>query len=161
PGAFYRGSDISLGGGRTRSAQILIDGVTSSRGGVAAQQVDLTPPVDSMQEFKVEVNAMGAENGRASAGAVNGLTRSRANKFNGSFYEFLRNDELDAAGWNNDTKPPLRLSPATSGCRNGAPGTSPPPRAMPAAVPCRFLFTIPIPARARSAVRAATHPSRA
>src|SRR5262249_47843916 len=39
PGAFYRGSDISLGGGRTRSAQILIDGVTSSRGGVAAQQL--------------------------------------------------------------------------------------------------------------------------
>lgn len=108
PGAFYRGNDISLGGGRTRSAQILIDGVTSSRGGVAAQQVDLTPPVDSMQEFKVEVNAMGAENGRSSAGSVNAVTRSGTNRFNGSFYEFLRNDALDAAGWNNDTKPPLR-----------------------------------------------------
>lgn len=108
PGAFYRGSDISLGGGRTRSAQILIDGVTSSRGGVAAQQIDLTPPVDSMQEFKVEVNAMGAENGRSSAGAVNGVTRSGTNRFTGSFYEFLRNDVLDAAGWNNDRKPPLR-----------------------------------------------------
>jgi hypothetical protein len=108
PGAFYRGSDISLGGGRTRSAQILIDGVTSSRGGVAAQQVDLTPPVDSMQEFKVEVNAMGAENGRSSAGAVNGVTRSGTNRFTGSFYEFIRNDALDAAGWNNDTKPKLR-----------------------------------------------------
>ena len=108
PGAFYRGSDISLGGGRTRSAQILIDGVTSSRGGVAAQQVDLTPPVDSMQEFKVEVNAMGAENGRSSAGAVNAVTRSGTNTLTGSFYEFLRNDALDARGWNNDTKPPLR-----------------------------------------------------
>jgi len=108
PGAFYRGSDISLGGGRTRSAQILIDGVTSSRGGVAAQQVDLTPPVDSMQEFKVEVNAMGAENGRSSAGAVNAVTRSGSNKWTGSFYEFIRNDILDASGWNNDSKPPLR-----------------------------------------------------
>jgi hypothetical protein len=108
PGAFYRGSDISLGGGRTRSAQILIDGVTSSRGGVAAQQLDLTPPVDSMQEFKVEVNAMGAENGRSSAGAVNAVTRSGTNTWTGSFYEFLRNDVLDAAGWDNDAKPPLR-----------------------------------------------------
>lgn len=108
PGAFYRGSDISLGGGRTRSAQILIDGVTSSRGGVAAQQVDLTPPVDSMQEFKVEVNAMGAENGRSSAGAVNAVTRTGTNTFQGSFYEFLRNDVFDAAGWNNDLKPQLR-----------------------------------------------------
>jgi hypothetical protein len=108
PGAFYQGSDISLGGGRTRSAQILIDGVTSSRGGVAAQQIDLTPPVDSMQEFKVEVNAMGAENGRSAAGAVNAVTRSGSNKFTGSFYQFLRNNVFDAAGWNNDAKPPLR-----------------------------------------------------
>jgi hypothetical protein len=108
PGAFYKGSDISLGGGRTRSAQILIDGVTSSRGGVAAQQVDLTPPVDSMQEFKVEVNAMGAENGRSSAGAVNGVTRSGSNQITGTFYEFLRNDAFDASGWGNDSKPPLR-----------------------------------------------------
>ena len=108
PGAFYRGSEISLGGGRTRSAQILIDGVTSSRGGVAAQQLDITPPVDSMQEFKVEVNAMGAESGRSSAGAVNGVTRSGTNTFTGSFYEFLRNDLFDASGWNNDQKPPLR-----------------------------------------------------
>jgi len=108
PGAFYRGSDISLGGGRTRSAQILIDGVTSSRGGVAAQQVDLTPPVDSMQEFRVEVNAMGAENGRSSAGAVNAVTKGGTNTLTGSFYEFLRNDTFDAAGWNNDLKPPLR-----------------------------------------------------
>ena len=108
PGAFYKGSDISLGGGRTRSAQILIDGVTSSRGGVAAQQVDLTPPVDSMQEFKVEVNAMGAENGRSAAGAVNAVTRGGSNRFSGSFYEFVRNDMFDAAGWNNDDKPPLR-----------------------------------------------------
>jgi len=108
PGAFYKGDNISLGGGRTRSAQILVDGVTSSRGGVAAQQIDLTPPVDSMQEFKVEVNAMGAENGRSSAGAVNAVTRSGSNKWTGSFYEFLRNNAFDAAGWNSDRKPPLR-----------------------------------------------------
>lgn len=47
-----RGSDVSIGGGRTRSAAILVDGVTSSRGGLAAQQIDITPPVDSMQEFR-------------------------------------------------------------------------------------------------------------
>jgi hypothetical protein len=108
PGAFYNGGEMSLGGGRTRSASILVDGVTSSRGGVAAQQVDLTPPVDSMQEFKVETNSMGAENGRSAAGAVNAVTKSGSNKWTGSFYEFLRNNAFDAAGWNNDVKPPLR-----------------------------------------------------
>ncbi|MSV28483.1 MAG: hypothetical protein EXQ52_07035 [Bryobacterales bacterium] len=108
PGAFMRGSEVSIGGGRTRSAAILVDGVTSSRGGVAAQQLDLTPPVDAMQEFKVEVNNLSAEYGRSSAGMVNGVTRGGTNKFHGSLYEFLRNDKLDASGWNNDTKPPLR-----------------------------------------------------
>jgi len=108
PGAFMRGTDVSIGGGRTRSAAILIDGVTSSRGGLAAQQLDITPPVDSMQEFKVEVNNMGAEYGRSSAGVVNGVTKGGTNAFHGSVYEFLRNNALDAAGWNNDAKPPLR-----------------------------------------------------
>jgi hypothetical protein len=108
PGAFYKGSDISIGGGRTRSAAVLVDGVTSSRGGLAAQQLDLTPPVDAMQEFKVEVSAMGAEVGRSSAGVVNAITKSGTNQFHGNFYEFLRNNALDASGWNNDAKPPLR-----------------------------------------------------
>ncbi|MBI3472326.1 MAG: TonB-dependent receptor [Candidatus Solibacter usitatus] len=108
PGAFFRGGEVSLGGGRTRSAQALLDGVVNSRGGVAAQQIELTPPVDSMQEFKVEINNLGAEYGRSSAGVVNAVTRSGGNRYSGSLYEFLRNDKLDAAGWNNDRKPPLR-----------------------------------------------------
>jgi hypothetical protein len=108
PGAFYRGSEVSIGGGRTRSAAILVDGVTSSRGGLGAQQQDLTPPVDAMQEFKVEVSAMSAELGRTSAGAVNAVTRGGTNQFHGGVYEFLRNNAFDAAGWNADRKPPLR-----------------------------------------------------
>ena len=32
----------------------------NTRGGLGVQNVEMSPPVDSMQEFKVEVNSMGA-----------------------------------------------------------------------------------------------------
>ena len=72
PGAFRSESNgnISIGGGRTRSADSFIDGVNNTRGGLGVQNVEMAPPVDSMQEFKVEVNSMGAEYGRSSAGIV-------------------------------------------------------------------------------------------
>ena len=110
PGAFRSESNgnISIGGGRTRSAGSFIDGVNNTRGGLGVQNVEMAPPVDSMQEFKVEVNSMGAEYGRSSAGVVQALTRSGSNSWHGSIYHFIRNDALDAAGWNQDFQPKLR-----------------------------------------------------
>ncbi len=125
PGAFMRGGEISLGGGRTQSALALLDGVINSRGGLAATNIEMSPPIDSMQEFKVEVNNMAAEYGRTSGGMVNAVTRGGTNQFHGSFYNFLRNDKLDAAGWNNDEKPPLRRNTQSRNqSRNDAKNTS-------------------------------------
>lgn len=107
PGAFAtRG--VSLGGGRINEAAIALDGVNNSRGGLGTQGIGLSPPVDSMQEFKVEVNNMSAEFGRSTGGYVNAVTKGGTNQFHGNFYEFLRNDKLDAIGWGNDRKPSLR-----------------------------------------------------
>jgi hypothetical protein len=108
PGASFSASRVSLAGGRTMSTAALLDGVNNTRGGLGDQNVEMSPPVDSMQEFKVEVNAVGAEFGRSSAGIINAVTRGGTNALHGSLYEFLRNDKLDAAGWNADRKPPLR-----------------------------------------------------
>ncbi|MEK7407825.1 MAG: carboxypeptidase regulatory-like domain-containing protein [Acidobacteriota bacterium] len=108
PGAFQRGGAISIGGGRTQSAAVMVDGVNNTRGGLGVQNIELAPPVDSMEEFKVEANNLSAEYGRTSAGLVNAVTRHGTNEWHGSFYEFLRNDRLDARGWGADEKPPLR-----------------------------------------------------
>src|SRR5262249_55178943 len=70
--------------------------------------IEMNPPVDSMQEFKVQTNNMSAEFGRATGGVVNATTKSGTNQFRGSVYEFLRNDILDSRGWGVDTKAPLR-----------------------------------------------------
>ncbi len=108
PGAFYKSGMVSLGGGRTQSALAELDGVQNSRGGLGVQNIEMAPPIDSMQEFKVELNAMGAQYGRSSAGVVNAVTKSGTNEFHGSLYEFVRNDKFDARGWSADEKPKLR-----------------------------------------------------
>ncbi len=109
PGAYRsRSGHISIGGGRTRSAGSFIDGINNTRGGLGVQNIEMTPPMDSFREFKVEVNSMGAEYGRSSAGVVQAVTRSGTNEYHGSVYDYIRNDVLDAIGWNQDTKPTLR-----------------------------------------------------
>jgi hypothetical protein len=108
PGAFRLGGEVSIAGGRTSSAAAMLDGVANSRGGIAAQGIEMNPPVDSMQEFRVESNSFSAQYGRSNAGIVNATTKSGGNQFHGALYEFLRNDKLDSRGWNADEKAPLR-----------------------------------------------------
>jgi hypothetical protein len=108
PGSFRRGGEVSIAGGRTGSAMALLDGTMNSRGGIAAQNIEMNPPVDIMQEFRVEANSFSAQHGRSNAGIVNATTKSGTNEFHGTLYEFLRNDVLDSRGWNADVKAPLR-----------------------------------------------------
>src|SRR6266550_4956379 len=108
PGSFSSAGGVSIGGGRIQSGLYMVDGVNNTRGGLGTTTIELSPPVESMQEFKVEVNNFGAEFGHTAAGVVNAVTKSGANQFHGSVYEFLRNDKFDARGWGADALPPLR-----------------------------------------------------
>jgi hypothetical protein len=110
PGAFFNRDTgaISLGGGRAGETSASLDGAFDSRGGLGSNGTEVAPPVDAVQEFKVEVNNMSAEFGRSTGGMLNAVTRSGTNRFTGAFYEFVRNQKFDAAGWNADAKPPLR-----------------------------------------------------
>src|SRR5262245_9500728 len=108
PASFKIGETVSVAGGRTQAASALLDGIFNSRGGVGMEGIEISPPVDSMQEFKVQANSMSAEFGRSSGGIISATTRSGTNLFRGSVYEFLRNDLFDSRGWNVDEKAPLR-----------------------------------------------------
>ncbi|MFN7933428.1 MAG: carboxypeptidase regulatory-like domain-containing protein [Bryobacteraceae bacterium] len=108
PASFRIGGEVSIAGGRTSSASAMLDGVTNSRGGIGSQGIEINPPVDIMQEFRVEANGFSAQYGRSNAGIVNATTKSGTNEFHGVLYEFLRNDTLDSRGWNADDKAPLR-----------------------------------------------------
>jgi Carboxypeptidase regulatory-like domain/TonB dependent receptor-like, beta-barrel len=54
---------------------------------------------DGVREFKVDSNAYSAEYGRSAGGIFNIATKSGTNTFHGSVFEYLRNDNLDAAQW--------------------------------------------------------------
>lgn len=55
------------------------------------------PPVDAVQEFKVETSGFSAEHGRSGAAVLNATIKSGTNELHGSAWEFFRNDHLDAA----------------------------------------------------------------
>ncbi len=57
------------------------------------------PPVDAIQEFKVETNNYSAETGRSGGAVLNATVKSGTNQFHGSAWEFIRNDKLDAANF--------------------------------------------------------------
>jgi hypothetical protein len=55
------------------------------------------PPVDAVQEFKVETSGFSAEHGRSGAAVLNATIKSGTNELHGSAWEYFRNDKLDAA----------------------------------------------------------------
>ena len=56
----------------------------------------IVPDLDSLAEFRVLTNNFDAEYGNSSGGIVNAVTKSGANNFHGTGFEFLRNTDLDA-----------------------------------------------------------------
>ena len=64
------------------------------------------PSVDALQEFKVETGTYTAEFGH-NMGQVNVISRSGANEYHGSLFEFLRNSNLDAKNFFDSPTAPI------------------------------------------------------
>jgi hypothetical protein len=86
--------NFSSNGGLSGANAILIDGAAVNM--FALDAPSLIPPVDATQEFRVQTSNYAAEFGRSSGAVVNISIKSGTNQLHGSFYEFLRNDKLDA-----------------------------------------------------------------
>ena len=87
-------SDFYVGGGRSGSQEILLDGAPNTTADVSRNIID--PPVDSVQEFKVQHNSFDAQYGRTSGAVINIITKSGGNTYHGTAYDFERHSIMDA-----------------------------------------------------------------
>lgn len=60
------------------------------------------PPVDALQEFKVQTRTYSAEFGKAAGAVINASIKQGTNRFRGSAFEFFRDESLNANTWDNN-----------------------------------------------------------
>ncbi len=77
-----------------KTNQFFIDGVNNNGAGTmeAAYRIN----IDTVAEFKIQVQNYNAEYGRYAGAQVDTVLKSGTNEFHGSAFAFTRNDELDA-----------------------------------------------------------------
>jgi hypothetical protein len=93
-------ANFSVGGGRTSTNEVLLDGAPNTIGDFNG--VVIVPAIDSVQEFRLETNSYSAEFGRSGGGAVNIVTRSGTNELHGSAYYFHQNTAFNANSYGNN-----------------------------------------------------------
>ena len=91
---------FSANGNRPAQNNYLLDGIDNNSDTVDflnGTNFVVLPPVDAVQEFKVQTSDFSAEFGRSGAAVLNATIKSGTNEFHGDVWEFFRNDKLDAA----------------------------------------------------------------
>ena len=91
---------FSANGNRPAQNNYLLDGIDNNSDTVDflnGTNFVVLPPVDAIEEFKVQTSDFSAEFGRSGAAVLNATIKSGTNSFHGAAWEFFRNDKLDAA----------------------------------------------------------------
>jgi len=91
---------FSANGLRPAQNNYLLDGIDNNSDTVDflnGTNYVVLPPVDAIQEFKVQTSDFSAEFGRSGAAVLNATIKSGTNNFHVTIWEFFRNDKLDAA----------------------------------------------------------------
>jgi hypothetical protein len=95
------GIDLMSDGNREMSNNFMVDGVDDNFRRNAL--ITVRPNVDDIQEFKIQTNLFGAQQGRSSGATVDVLTKSGTNQFHGDVFEYVRNDLFDGRDYFNPT----------------------------------------------------------
>ncbi|MEJ7609118.1 MAG: carboxypeptidase-like regulatory domain-containing protein [Bryobacteraceae bacterium] len=106
PGSSDQGSSQSMGAGALSGTQLVsVNGQRRQDNNFTVDGIDnnfmmmnspgASPPMDSIQEFKV-ANNTSAEFGRSAGSNINMVIKSGTRDIHGSVYEYFRNDKLDA-----------------------------------------------------------------
>ena len=96
---------FTANGNRPAQNNYMLDGIDNNSDTVDflnGTNYVVLPPVDAIQEFKVQTSDFSAEYGRSGAAVLNATIKSGTNSFHGAAWEFFRNDKLDAADYFED-----------------------------------------------------------
>ncbi len=100
--SLLRQGAYNVNGQRSIFNNFLLDGMDNNSYGESNQGFDnqiISIPPDSVAQFSVVTNNESAEYGRSSGATINVASQSGSNKFHATLYEFLRNTDLNAAGF--------------------------------------------------------------
>src|SRR5581483_4052480 len=100
--SLIRQGAYNVNGQRSVFNNFLLDGMDNNSYGESNQGFDnqiISVPPDSVAQFSVVTNNESAEYGRGSGATVNVASASGTNQFHATLYEFLRNTNLNAAGF--------------------------------------------------------------
>jgi hypothetical protein len=110
PLAAERGdTSYSVNGLRAEENHFLIDGISNNDNHVGLGLI-LYPPIDAVQEFRMETSAADARYGHGGGGTVNLVIKSGTSRYHGDVFEFLRNSNLDARNFFDNSKPGFRMN---------------------------------------------------
>jgi hypothetical protein len=70
--------------------------------------VSMSPPIEAIEEFKVQTNSASAEYGAFGGGVVNLTLRSGTNEYHGALFEYMRNEALNAKDFFAISKNPFK-----------------------------------------------------
>jgi hypothetical protein len=100
--------------GDLNPGDVSIDGQRESANGFMMNSIDVQehmnggtsviPNLDSIQQFRVLTNNFDPEYGNYNGGMINVVTKSGSNAFHGDAFEFLRNTDLDARNFFDNTR---------------------------------------------------------
>jgi hypothetical protein len=100
--SLVREGAYNVNGQRSIFNNFLLDGLDNNAYGESNQGFDnqiIAVPPDSVAQFSVVTNNESAEYGRSSGATVNVASAAGTNKFHFTLYEFIRNTDLNAAGY--------------------------------------------------------------
>ena len=103
PGVVDRGNTGTgplINGARSNSTAVMLDGAEQRNS--TTNDLNYSPPLESVEEFKVATNGLSAEFGRTGGGVITVATRSGTNTLHGSAYAYVRNDRFNANSWTNN-----------------------------------------------------------
>ncbi len=98
--------NVSVNGQRETANAFLVNGGDVSEGRDLG--AGLIPNLDSIAEFRLITNSFDAEYGKFSGAVMNAITKSGTNGVHGDAFEFLRNSDMDARSFFDQTRAELK-----------------------------------------------------